>query len=335
LTEADRVRWNDCGHIQGLLRQWEENGLWVNDRKQLIQFARDVDEELERTKPLADIAPEAIRQTMFNKDHIQCDLHAQHHSTPDESDALFLAVQRLVSVIRNNLPLIGEPPGPPMITPSILRMDLDGDQKEATFADLLKDAPKHFGPDQYIRVTPNLQNVETALRGVCRLLDSLSEKGLGRVRGLLRQLLDSPLYWWQWTGSTPAERGADGVVRPGLFSPVQLVTLPVDVDLLQEFREAARGAAGRDQGGLGGGVASRQMPPGKISKLALALATLSDHPDWTNKQISLSVGCSLKYLSQAPKFKAARTAIRGLGQERQTRDRRSRGADMDRYAEGD
>jgi len=43
----------------------------------------------------------------------------------------------------------------------------------------------------------------------------------------------------------------------------------------------------------------------------------------------------VKYLSQASKFKAARTAIQGLGREQQTRDRRSRGADMDRYAGAD
>jgi hypothetical protein len=58
LTEADRARWNDGGHIIGLLRQWDGNELWPYDRNQLIAFARDADAELERRTPLANIAAE-------------------------------------------------------------------------------------------------------------------------------------------------------------------------------------------------------------------------------------------------------------------------------------
>jgi hypothetical protein len=98
--------------------------------------------------------------------------------------------------------------------------------------------------------------------------------------------------------------------------------------------QAVAPPAGAD-GEPNGQPASCQTVPAKTSKIALALAVLTDHPDWTNEKIAGAAGCNVKYLSQAPKFKTARAAIRGLGHERQTRDRRSRGADMDRYAEGD
>jgi hypothetical protein len=181
---------------------------------------------------------------------------AERGATPSQmtgkSEALVLAVQRLVGAIRSNLPRMGETAEWAVTTWPIFRSDMAAGQAvqgQATFADLLNDVPENPGPDRLNRLTERLQNVEDALREVCRLMDSLSGKGLGRVRGLLRQLFDTPLYWWQWEGSTPAERGADGVIRPVPWEPVRSVLLPVDGDLLQEFREAAKDAASRDQGG--------------------------------------------------------------------------------------
>jgi hypothetical protein len=73
----------------------------------------------------------------------------------------------------------------------------------------------------------------------------------------------------------------------------------------------------------------------KPSKLALALAVLHDHPDWTNKQIAEHAGCNDKYLSQNETFKAARKAIQGIGQEALPRDKQYRGSGMEAYAEAD
>jgi hypothetical protein len=58
LSEADRVRLNDEGHIRKLLKQWQENGLWLQDRNQLIQFAKDADAELKLRAPLTAIMPD-------------------------------------------------------------------------------------------------------------------------------------------------------------------------------------------------------------------------------------------------------------------------------------
>jgi hypothetical protein len=68
-----------------------------------------------------------------------------------------------------------------------------------------------------------------------------------------------------------------------------------------------------------------------ISKIATALAVLSDHPDWTNQQIAQTAGCNVKYLSQSQKFKAARQAVRGLGRESCHKSGRRRGSNMDEY----
>jgi hypothetical protein len=84
-----------------------------------------------------------------------------------------------------------------------------------------------------------------------------------------------------------------------------------------------------------GGAGESTMPASPPSKLARALAVLQDHPDWTNKQIANAAGCNPKYLSQNRKFRAAREAIRGIGQETLARDQRFRGSDMDAYEDVD
>jgi len=71
---------------------------------------------------------------------------------------------------------------------------------------------------------------------------------------------------------------------------------------------------------------------GDYSKMALALATLADHPDWTVEQIAEKVGASAKYLSSEKRFTAARQAIKGDGKNSHRRGR-SRGADVDEYGD--
>jgi hypothetical protein len=69
----------------------------------------------------------------------------------------------------------------------------------------------------------------------------------------------------------------------------------------------------------------------KPSKEATAIALLIEHPDWSNQQIAEAVGCNVKYLSQAKKFRAARAAVRGIGQESLRRSGKYRGNDMDAH----
>jgi len=49
----------------------------------------------------------------------------------------------------------------------------------------------------------------------------------------------------------------------------------------------------------------------KLGKQAIAIATLVDHPDWSNEQIAEAVGCHVKTLSSKgwKKFKGARLAL--------------------------
>lgn len=74
----------------------------------------------------------------------------------------------------------------------------------------------------------------------------------------------------------------------------------------------------------------RLTAPDKISH---AMVILSKHPDWTARRIAEAVGCSPANLSQSPKWKAARKAIKGLGQERIPHAKRHRGHDMDEYSD--
>jgi hypothetical protein len=71
----------------------------------------------------------------------------------------------------------------------------------------------------------------------------------------------------------------------------------------------------------------------KASKIAIAIGVLAQHPDWTLEQIAEVAGCHIKYLSQSNKFKAARKAVKGIGQEAMKKARRYRGTDMDSYGE--
>jgi hypothetical protein len=65
----------------------------------------------------------------------------------------------------------------------------------------------------------------------------------------------------------------------------------------------------------------RQKRP---SKIALAIAVLSEHPDWTNAEIATRVHCNVKSLSNSKKFKAARNAIKAAGRAALPRGRKGR-----------
>ncbi len=71
--------------------------------------------------------------------------------------------------------------------------------------------------------------------------------------------------------------------------------------------------------------------PKRPSKIALAIACRSEHPDWTNGQVADVVGCNAKYLSQNQKYKAACKAIKAAGKAERRAARQSRGRDMDEY----
>ncbi len=68
-----------------------------------------------------------------------------------------------------------------------------------------------------------------------------------------------------------------------------------------------------------------------VGKLAKAIGVLSQHPDWSDRRIAKEVGCTGTYLSNQPKWRAARKAIKGIGQEVQHQADRHLGHDMDQY----
>jgi hypothetical protein len=72
---------------------------------------------------------------------------------------------------------------------------------------------------------------------------------------------------------------------------------------------------------------------GRISKLALALAVLKDHPDWTLERIASLAGCHEKYLSRSKKFRDARKVIRAIGKEENRHEKKHLGHDMDTYSD--
>jgi len=47
-----------------------------------------------------------------------------------------------------------------------------------------------------------------------------------------------------------------------------------------------------------------------LSKEAMALGALTDHPDWTDKQIAGIAGCPWTELYRVPKYKFAKAAMK-------------------------
>lgn len=83
-------------------------------------------------------------------------------------------------------------------------------------------------------------------------------------------------------------------------------------------------------------AAGEISPAGKRpSKVATAIAILSEQPGLTNEQIAEMVPCHPKTLSNSEKFRAAREAIKSVGQESHRKSRRNRGANMEDYDDGD
>lgn len=75
------------------------------------------------------------------------------------------------------------------------------------------------------------------------------------------------------------------------------------------------------------GVTGKGVKNLQASKIALAIAVLSQHPDWTVKKVAEEVGCHAKYLSGSAQFKTARKAIQAAGaaeMRRLPRDRKGK-----------
>jgi hypothetical protein len=94
---------------------------------------------------------------------------------------------------------------------------------------------------------------------------------------------------------------------------------PQRVQQLIEQRSAARSPP--DAG------AKHKQP----SKKARAIALLSEHPDWSNKKIAAQVPCNAKVLSQDPKFRAARRAVKKLGKAELPRGSKGDEGTMEAY----
>lgn len=59
---------------------------------------------------------------------------------------------------------------------------------------------------------------------------------------------------------------------------------------------------------------SAEAPPSRLSKIGQALATLTEHPEWTNEQVAEAAGCHVVTLSKSRRFRDARKIIKGNGQ---------------------
>jgi hypothetical protein len=158
-------------------------------------------------------------------------------------DDLSRAAHQLVYAIQQNLPLLGEVLQGTVETWPIPVHELAGQPNgQATFVDLLSELPAH-GPDHWVRLTPIMRNVETALRAVHRLLDPLPAGEATRLRGLLGILEQQVLYRWQWTGSYPTQPlgmlASDGTPQQVAWLPIQSQLAPVNPALLDDIRNAA------------------------------------------------------------------------------------------------
>jgi hypothetical protein len=115
-------------------------------------------------------------------------------------------------------------------------------------------------------------------------------------------------------------------------------------DNLPPVNMASTEAAGARLQEQGGGTAPPKPSAEPTDKISLALAILRKHPEWSDRKVAETVGCTPSNLSQSKAWKAARKAIRGIGEEgirrggkHRARDNsnKNRGRDMDQYADDD
>jgi hypothetical protein len=67
----------------------------------------------------------------------------------------------------------------------------------------------------------------------------------------------------------------------------------------------------------------------KASKIAQAMAILSEHPELSVKEIAKLVPCSANYLSQNQDFREARRAVKSIGRSLRPHGRKSRDGSLE------
>ena len=68
------------------------------------------------------------------------------------------------------------------------------------FAALLQPLPENPTPDRLLRMSDWLKPVEAALREVIELLAGEKNGDAENLRLVVKELLQTPVYWWRWTG---------------------------------------------------------------------------------------------------------------------------------------
>ena len=73
----------------------------------------------------------------------------------------------------------------------------------------------------------------------------------------------------------------------------------------------------------------REVAP--ASKLALAIAVLMGHPDWSVKRVAKAAGCSPAYLSRRAEYQTARDCVKALGKDSLRIGKKPRGTRLGEY----
>jgi hypothetical protein len=158
------------------------------------------------------------------------------------------------------------------------------------------------------------------------IIERLGRDVLGRVnsvRGVVRQILRAAA---EAAGATPPDEESAEFLAELLRRLREHSRTPdPPLDAYRQFAAVLE----QEAGGL---LLDRlQEEPTPAGKLEQALAKLAMHPEWSDRKIAQEVGCSGPYLSKQPKWRAARAAIKGVGQEDKHRAAKHHGHDMDQY----
>lgn len=171
----------------------------------------------------------------------------------------------------------------------------------ATWARWVELLPTGPGFDWFVRHSDPI-DVPRLSGSILSGLEGYDEGGLAQE---LADELDYVAEWW----NRAVGHGTVAIHPDGSASLQEEADEVEDLDLRDPDFEAPEVDVPPDQASVG----QVPTPPKGLTKKAMALALLADHPDWTNERIAKAVGCHPKYLSQLPQFKAAKRAIRASG----------------------
>jgi hypothetical protein len=83
------------------------------------------------------------------------------------------------------------------------------------------------------------------------------------------------------------------------------------------------------------GAKDETQKRGGVSKIALAIAIKSEHPEWTDIEVAEGADCHPKSLCRSPRYRMVKEAIRNVGLRSLPRGRKGKDGELEGWDQGD